>query len=31
MKKWPTYVYVVIAILVVVMGLIYWGDPGGQK
>src|SRR5688572_28136732 len=25
MKKWPVYVYVVIAVLVLVMGFIYWG------
>lgn len=27
-KKWPAYVYVVIAVLVLVMGFIYWGDVG---
>ena len=26
-KKWPAYVYVLIAVLVLVMGFIYWGDP----
>ena len=27
-KKWPVYVYVVIAVLVLVMGFIHWGDVG---
>ena len=27
-KKWPVYVYVVIAVLIMVMGFIYWGDVG---
>ena len=26
-KKWPAYVYVVITVLILVMGFIYWGDP----
>ena len=26
-KKWPAYVYVLIAVLVLVLGFIYWGDP----
>lgn len=24
-KKWPGYVYAVIAVLILVMGFIYWG------
>ena len=27
-KKYPAYVYVVIAVIILVMGFIFWGDPG---